>query len=62
MILAAMYIVTVIILLAIPGMVAHIRKVKFRWVITVLAFVPSYGILWVAALLWAIWPKRKRYG
>ncbi len=40
-----------------PVIIAFKRKHKFRWIIAVLAIVPSYGIGWVVALVWALWPS-----
>lgn len=52
-------ILTLIVFLLIPGLIAHLRDVRYKWVITILAIIPLYGITWFAALLWAIWPKEK---
>lgn len=57
MMLLAIYVAIIGTMLLVPGMIAFIRKLRFKWVILIVAFIPSYGIAWVVALIWAIWPQ-----
>lgn len=50
---------TFIALMLAPALIAFVRKLKYRWVILILSLIPSWGIAWVAALVWAAWPRSK---
>jgi hypothetical protein len=46
-------------LMLIPVIIAFARKHRYRWIITILAVIPAYGCTWIAALIWACWPRAK---
>jgi hypothetical protein len=50
-----------IVLLLVPGIIANKRKHAFKgviWALTLFGIV-TFGVCWLAALIWAIWPAEK---
>lgn len=46
-------------LLFLPFFIALVRGHQYKWIIFVLCFFGLFGIPWLIALVWAIWPKQK---
>lgn len=56
----ALVVITAAVILLLPAIVAFYRQHKYRWVILVLALIPLWGVTWVAAMIWAVWPNKNQ--
>jgi hypothetical protein len=53
---------TIVILLIIgfvPAIIAFKREHHYKWIILVLCFFSGFGLPWLIAMIWAVWPTDK---
>lgn len=52
------FLLLAVIFLLIPFLIAVIRGHRYKWVILVLCVLGLFGLPWIAAFIWSVWPRQ----